>query len=86
MAQKLIGYVTHYFSRIGVAAIQLTDTLTVGDVICIRGATTDCEQKVTSMEEDHRPIETANKGQSVGVRVGERVRRRDRVYRALSKE
>jgi len=56
MTEKLIGYVSHYYARIGVTAIELTDTLEVGDTIRIRGATTDFQQQVTSMEEDHAPI------------------------------
>ncbi len=86
MTEKLIGYVSHYYTRIGVAAIELTDTLKVGDTVRLRGATTDFEQKVTSMEEDHAAIEEAAKGHSVGVCVGERVRRRDRVYRVTGEE
>jgi len=61
MTEKLIGYVSQYFARIGVTAIELTDTLKVGDTICIRGATTDFQQQVTSMEEDHAPIQVAEK-------------------------
>ena len=86
MTEKLIGYVSHYYARIGVTAIELTDTLKVGDTIRIRGATTDFEQQVTSMEEDHAPIQVAEKGHSVGVRVGERTRRRDKVYLVVSEE
>jgi len=86
MTEKLVGNVSHYYTRIGVAAIELTGTLEVGDTIRIRGATTDFEQKVTSMEEDHAPIQVADKGHSVGVRVGERTRRRDRVYKIASEE
>lgn len=86
MTEKLIGYVSHYYTRIGVAAIELTDTLRVGDVLHFRGATTDFEQKVTSMEENHTPIQEMAKGHSVGVRAGERTRRRDRVYRVAREE
>ena len=86
MTEKLIGYVSHYYARIGVTAIELTDTLEVGDTIHIRGATTDFQQQVTSLEEDHAPIQVAHKGHSVGVRVGERTRRRDRVYKVASEE
>ena len=67
-------------------AIDLTDTLKVGDTIRIRGATTNFEQQVTSVEEDHAPIPVAEKGHSVGVRVGERTRRRDQVYLVVSEE
>jgi len=86
MTEKLIGYVSHYYRRIGVTAIELTDTLKIGDTIRILGATTDFQQQVTSMEEDHAPIPMAEKGHSVGVRAGERTRRRDKVYLVASEE
>lgn len=80
MTENLVGYVSHYFRRIEVAAIDLVDTLRVGDTIHIWGSTTDFEQKVVSMQEEHGMILEADKGHSVGVKVDQRVRNRDRVY------
>ena len=77
-----IGYVEHYFSRIGVAAIKITDgILRIGDKIRIVGATTNFEQIVESMEVEWQKIEEAKEGDEVGIKVVERVREGDRVYK-----
>jgi len=81
MAEKKVGEVTHYWRKISVAGIKLTDTLSVGDTIRIRGATTDFEQTVSSMQIEHENIETATKGQEVGLKVKDKVRRGDTVYK-----
>jgi translation elongation factor EF-1alpha len=81
MAEKRVAKVTHYWAQIGVAGIKLYDTLRVGDTIHISGSTTDFEQKVGSMEVEHEPVKVANKGQEVGLKVKERVREGDRVYK-----
>ena len=81
MAEKEVGRVTHYFSRIGVAGIKLTDTLCEGDTIHIVGHTTDVTQEVHSMELDNEPIAEGQAGQEIGLKVHERVRSRDRVYK-----
>ncbi len=75
-----VGKVTHYFSKVGVAAIVLSKTLKKGDKIRIKGATTDFEQVVESMEIDHKPVDVAMPGDMVGIKVKERVRKKDRVY------
>lgn len=81
MAEKRVAKVTHYWAKIGVAAIKLYDTLKVGDAIHISGSTTDFEQTVGSMEIEHEAVEVAKKGQEVGLKVNERVRKGDRVYK-----
>jgi len=81
MAEKRVAKVTHYWGKIGVAAIKLYDTLRVGDAIHISGSTTDFEQTVDSMEIEHEAVEVAKKGQEIGLKVKERVRKGDRVYR-----
>jgi putative protease len=78
---KLIGRVTHYFSKIGVAVIELSDTLKVGDTIRIVGGTTDFTQKVESMEIEHKKVEEAKKGDSVGLEVSQKVREGYKVYK-----
>lgn len=78
---KLIGRVSHYFGNIGVAVIELTDTLRVGDQIRITGGETDFTQKVDSMEVDHKKVETAKKGDSVGLKVEKKVREGYKVYK-----
>jgi len=76
-----IGKVTHYFSRIGVGAITLSGELKLGDKIRIRGATTDFEQLVESMQIEGKPVERAGAGDSVGLKVKDRVREGDVVYK-----
>lgn len=81
MAEKRVAKVTHYWAKIGVAAIKLYDTLRVDDTIHVSGSTTDFEQTVDSMEIEHEAVEVAKKGQEVGLKVNERVRKGDRVYK-----
>lgn len=78
---KLIGKVTHYFSKIGVAVIELSDVLKAGDTIRIIGGETDFEQTVDSMEVDHQKVEQAKTGDSVGLKVSQKVREGYKVYR-----
>lgn len=80
--EKEIGKIFSYFSKIGVAAIKLTGVLKVGDTIHIKGATTDFEQKVDSMQTDNKPIKSAKKGDDIGIKVKDRVRPNDKVYKA----
>jgi GTPase len=81
MAEKEIGKVTHYFSRIRVAGIELSDELVVGDTILISGATTHFQQKVESMQLENQNIEKGEPGQLIGVAVQEKARPGDTVYR-----
>ena len=78
---KLIGKITHYFGNIGVAVIELTDTLKAGEKIKILGGETDFEQVVDSMEVDHKKVDTAKKGESVGLKVAQKVRDGYKVYK-----
>lgn len=80
---KEIGSVTHYFTKIGVAVVELSDTLLVGDRILLKGMTTDFEQTVDSMQIEHEDVEKAEAGQSIGLKVDERVREGDSVYKIL---
>jgi len=78
-----VGEVTHYFSRIGVAVVELRAPLSVGDRILVQGSTTDFEQTVDSMQIEHKNVQKAAKGQSIGLKMRERVRERDKVFRVL---
>jgi putative protease len=78
---KLIGKVTHYFSNIGVAVIELSDTLRAGETIRIVGGQTDFTQTVESMEIEHQKVETAKPGDSVGLKVEQKVREGYKVYK-----
>lgn len=78
---KLIGEVTHYFGKISVAVIKITDNLKVGDEIRIVGGEIDFNQTIESMEADHKKIEQAKSGDSVGLKVQEKVREGYKVYK-----
>ncbi len=78
---KKVGSVTHYFTKIDVAVVELSDTLSVGDKILLQGSTTDFEQTVASMQIEHENITTAKGGQSIGLKVEKRVREGDTVYK-----
>lgn len=79
---KLIGRVTHYFGNIGVAVIELKGKLKVGETIrIIGGEDTDFEQKVDSMEVEHEKIQGAKKGDSIGMKVDQKVREDYKVYK-----
>jgi hypothetical protein len=79
--ETMIGRVTHYYPKIGVAAVVLDNHITRGDRIHIYGPHEDVHQPVTSMELDHVPISEAEKGQDIGIKVIERVHEGDFVYR-----
>tara|TARA_B100000315_G_C14112178_1_gene378662 strand:+ start:234 stop:491 length:258 start_codon:yes stop_codon:yes gene_type:complete len=78
--EKLIGKVSGFFSKISVAAIELEAELKVGDMIHIKGHTTDFEQKVDSIQIMGKVVEKAGKGDSVGIKVVDKVREHDIVY------
>jgi translation elongation factor EF-Tu-like GTPase len=76
-----VGRVSHFFGRINVAIIEVTDTISAGDQILIKGPTTDIGQSVDSMEIEHKKVEQAEAGQSIGMKVNGRVRENDIVYK-----
>jgi putative protease len=78
-----IGRITHFFSKISVAVIELTQPLAVGDTIVVKGPTTDFEQTVESMQIEHQNVQNAKAGQSIGLKVAQRVRENDMVYKKL---
>ena len=80
--EELIGKITHFFGKIEVAMIELKKDLNVGDVIHVKGRSTDFEQEVSSMQIEHENVEKAKKGDAIGLKVSEKVREGDEVYRA----
>jgi U32 family peptidase len=79
--KNLVGKVTHFFSKIGVAVIELSDELSVGDEISIEGPMTHVTQKIDSMQIENKDIEKAGAGEAVGMKVNDKVRERDSVYK-----
>jgi translation elongation factor EF-1alpha len=78
-----VGRVTHFFTKISVAVVELNAPLAVGDTILVKGPTTDFEQVVESMQIEHENIEKAEAGQSIGLKVEQRVREGDIAYKKL---
>jgi len=80
--EEEIGRIAHYFSKINVGVVELTKgELKIGDTIHIKGHTTDVFQKVESMEVEHNAVDSAKKGESVGMKVKIHVRENDIVYK-----
>ncbi|MGC8831875.1 MAG: translation elongation factor-like protein [Thermoproteota archaeon] len=75
-----VGDVRHFFPRIAVAIVDLVGELKTGDEILILGRTTNLRQKVESMEIEHKKVETAPPGSSIGLKTVDKVREGDRVY------
>lgn len=78
-----VGHITHFFSKINVALVELRLPLAVGDKILLKGPTTDFEQTVESMQIDRKNIEHAEGGQSIGLKVARQVKERDVIYKKL---
>ncbi len=85
MTETKIGKVTHFFGKISVAIVELTDdSLAVGDTVHIKGHTTDLTQKVESMQIEHQNIPKAEKGQTIGLKVSAHVHENDIVYKVTA--
>lgn len=78
---KLVGKVTHFYPKISVAVVEVLDEIKVGDEILIKGKTTNFKQIVESIQIEHEQVEKASKGDSVGLKVVERVREGDEVFK-----
>jgi len=78
-----IGHIAHFFSKINVGVVELIAPLAVGDRILVKGPATDFEQAVDSMQIEHANIQRAEAGQSIGLKMAERAKERDVVYKKL---
>ena len=84
MKEQEIGFISKYFGKINVGAIDLTaGELNTGDVIHIQGHTTDLEETITSMQIEHASVSEAKAWDSIGLKVSEKVRRGDKVFKVL---
>ncbi|MGB2808484.1 MAG: hypothetical protein WBC22_12135 [Sedimentisphaerales bacterium] len=83
MSEEMIGTVSDFFAHPVVAAIELTASLKVGDKILIKGHTTELELNIDSMQINNEPAQEAKAGDSIGVKVPERVRDGDTVYKIV---
>ncbi len=85
MKEGKIGFVSNYFSKISVAAVEITDgTVSVGDTLHFLGHTTNFESTVHSMQIEHKSVTEAKKGDGVGIKVLEKVREGDKVYKIVA--
>jgi hypothetical protein len=78
-----IGHITHFFSKISVAIVELTAPLAVGDHVLVKGPATDFEQVVDSMQIEHQNVQRAETGQSIGLKTVQHVKEKDVVYKKL---
>ena len=83
MEEKEIGKITHYFGHIGVGIIELSDMLRVGDTIRMKGHSSDFTQGVESMQIEHAGVSEAKPGDSVGIKVIQKVHPHDKVYKVI---
>jgi len=79
--EKMVGVVIQYFAKVEAAAVQITEgEIKIGDTLHFKGATTDFEQNIDSMQIDRDSIQSATTGQAVGIKVRERVWPNDKVF------
>jgi len=84
MTEDQVGVVVNYYAKLGVVALKVTNgTIKTGDLLKYKGHTTDFTEAVTSMEIEKQPVEQAQAGDLVGVKVKEKVREKDKVYRVV---
>ena len=81
MPEERVGVVRDYFARVGVAGIDLESTIRVGDTIHIKGHTTDLELPVESIQIEHEQVDEAKAGDAIGIKVPDRCRGGDVVYK-----
>ena len=86
MPEERVGVVNDYFAKIGVAGIDVEKTIHVGDKIHIAGHTTDLEQVVDSMEIDSQHVDEATAGARIGIKVDERCRDNDVVFKVTNND
>lgn len=82
--EELVGKITHYFGKIEVGIVEISKgNLAVGDTIHIKGANTDFEQTIDSMQIEHEQVEKAKKGDVIGLKVKDKAKEGDEVYKVI---
>lgn len=84
MEEKEIGKITHYFNKISVGIIELSDILKVGDTIHIKGHSEDFTQTVDSIQIEHANVQEAKVGDSIGIKVAQKVHPQDKVFKVIA--
>ena len=78
--EKLIGIISHFYNKLNVAIIDLADVLSVGQTVHIKGAHDDFTQQIKELQFEHENIPAGKKGQSVGIKVEQKVHENDQVF------
>ena len=86
MSGKIIGKVTHFYNQIGVVVVVLSGAIELGDQVHFLGRHTDFQQQIHSMQIDHQSMPAAEKGQEIAIKVEQRVRNHDKVYKLIDDE
>ena len=84
MQEKEIGKITHYYGHLNVGIIQLTDTLKIGESIHIKGHSSDFTQPIDSLQIEHASVPEAKPGDSVGIKVAQKVHPGDKVFKVIA--
>jgi putative protease len=84
MQEQEIGKIAHYYGNISVGIIELSDTLKIGETIHIKGHSSDFTQGVDSMQIEHTTVSEAKTGDSVGIKITQKVHPGDRVFRVIA--
>lgn len=84
MTEKEIGRITHYFGHLSVGIIELSDALKVGETIHIKGHSSDFNQAVDSMQIEHASVSEAKAGDSIGIKVANKVHPHDTVFKVIA--
>jgi U32 family peptidase len=83
MEKKIVGKIIHFYPKISVAVIELEDVLKVGDKIYVEKGEESFEQVVDSMQVEHKSIQEANKGESIGLKLKEITKEGARVFKVM---
>jgi len=81
-----IGKVTHFFDHIGVAVLELTDVIRVGDMVHFLGHASDFKQEITSLQIEHQNVDEAHPGQDVAMKVVQKLHPHDAVFKIIGEE
>ncbi len=84
MEEKEIGTITHYYGHLSVGLVELQDALKVGETIHIKGHTSDFTQPVESMQVEHADVAEAKAGNTIGLKVTQKVHPHDKVYKVIA--
>ena len=79
---KKLGTVTHYYNHLSVGIVRLDEEVRLGNKIHFKGSSTDFDQDLSDMQFDHEFVDVGEKGQEVGIKVKEKVRKGDLMYAA----